>query len=582
MKKINTFIFCLVISFLIVPKLVNAEEISFFDTRITINKDASVLISEIIAYDFGQKQSHGIFRDIPVEYNARGGKYAVRVTDVVVIDEKGAIIQFEKTRVGKNLHLKIGDPNSTLSGKKVYVIKYKISRVINYFSDHDEFYWNVTGNNWLVNINNASADVRFPEAIDAANIGAACFAGPLNSTVACQSMQNKGGEKVSGTIFSQSALNAGGGLTIVVSLPKGIVTKPSAASMTLETIKDNLILLLPIFVLIAMTILWYKKGRDPSGRKTIITQFDAPDGLTPMEIATILEEDVTTKSISSEIISLATRGYIKIERLEEDRILGLGKSVDYRLQKLKSESSEDLDNYAEKDLLKGIFAFKDDVSVNRDLKNKFYTTAEKVSNQVYETLTGKGYFSKNPEKTRNFYYTTGLILIVGPLVLIKTILLMFGIMFVASVILSGVIVAFFGHIMPAKTLKGVSAREHILGLKNYLSVAEKDRIAFHNAPEKNPERFEKLLPYAMVLGVEKEWAKQFEGIYNQNPGWYADSSGRNFNSILLMSDLGDFSSDASSALVSKPSSAGAGAGGSGFGGGGFSGGGFGGGGGGSW
>jgi uncharacterized membrane protein YgcG len=144
--------------------------------------------------------------------------------------------------------------------------------------------------------------------------------------------------------------------------------------------------------------------------------------------------------------------------------------------------------------------------------------------------------------------------------------------------ISGLIIAGFGFLMPNRTVKGVEARALILGLKEYMNVAEKDRMKFHNAPEKNPQLFEKLLPFAIALKVDKAWAKQFEEIYKSNPSWYSDSSGHAFNAYFLSSSLGDFSSSLNSAVASTTTSASSG--GSGFSGGG--GGGFGGGGGGSW
>jgi uncharacterized membrane protein len=136
--------------------------------------------------------------------------------------------------------------------------------------------------------------------------------------------------------------------------------------------------------------------------------------------------------------------------------------------------------------------------------------------------------------------------------------------------------------MSVKTKKGVLAKEHILGLKRYLTVAEKDRINFHNAPAKNPKQFEKLLPYAMALGVELEWAKQFEKIYIEKPDWYSDpsSTGSAFSIFALTQSLNNFEQTSSSTLSSTPPSS-AGSGSSGFSSGG-SGSGFGGGGGGSW
>jgi uncharacterized membrane protein YgcG len=144
-----------------------------------------------------------------------------------------------------------------------------------------------------------------------------------------------------------------------------------------------------------------------------------------------------------------------------------------------------------------------------------------------------------------------------------------------SIALCAAIVLLFGLVMPKVTTLGAIAREKIKGLKMYMEVAEKDRINFHNAPEKKPEVFEMLLPFAMVLGVEKAWAQQFEGIYTQNPGWYSGGTGP-FMPVVFVGNLHSFSAAASSTLTSAPS------GGSGVGGGGFSGGGFGGGGGGSW
>jgi uncharacterized membrane protein len=114
-------------------------------------------------------------------------------------------------------------------------------------------------------------------------------------------------------------------------------------------------------------------------------------------------------------------------------------------------------------------------------------------------------------------------------------------------------------------------------LKEYLSIAEKDRLKFHNAPAQNPEHFEKLLPYAMVLGVENEWANQFAGIYDREPAWYSGGGG-NFSALSLAGGLKGFQANAGSSLTARPSAA---RGSSGFGGG-HVGGGFGGGGGRSW
>jgi len=124
-------------------------------------------------------------------------------------------------------------------------------------------------------------------------------------------------------------------------------------------------------------------------------------------------------------------------------------------------------------------------------------------------------------------------------------------------------------------VKGVETKEYLLGLKEYLQIAEKDRLLFQNAPDKKPETFEKLLPYAMVLGVANIWAKEFADIYTSPPNWYTSTNAAAFNAITFNSSLTHFAALTSAVAASSSSGGGSG-------GGGFSGGGGGGGGGGGW
>jgi len=134
--------------------------------------------------------------------------------------------------------------------------------------------------------------------------------------------------------------------------------------------------------------------------------------------------------------------------------------------------------------------------------------------------------------------------------------------------------------MPKKTIHGAEVKEEVQGFKWFLSVTEEERLKFHNAPEKKPEEFMEFLPYAMVLGVEKEWSAQFKDMFIEAPSWYEGQPGTAFSAIYFGNALSSMNANMGATFTSHPSSAGSG--GSGFGGGGFSGGGFGGGGGGSW
>jgi len=566
-----------------------AEEISDFRSEIKINADSSINVAEKIEYDFGALSRHGIFRNIPIKYKARGGNYNLRISNISVTDENRLSYKFQKSYPGNNIQIKIGDPNSLISRKKTYVINYKINRAINYFDSYDELYWNATGNEWPVMIRQVSAVVTLPSGADESQLKVQCYFGVLGSATNCQT-------SISGNelfFFAPRALSPGEGLTIVAGFPKGVVNKPTALHEILAVVLDNWILGLPLFVFLIMFYIWYNRGRDPKGRGTIIAEFGPPDELTPTEVGTIIDSTADNADISAEIIGLAVRGYIKITRIKSKKIIF--DSTDYLLEKMKSE--DDLKNEFEKNLMRDLFSsnlteltklkvsseiektiVKNSLATSwvrlSDLKNRFYKSLSDLKNQVYKTVVDKGYFKKNPKTEKSLYTTIGIALAVVVIFFLSDNI---GLHATISLVLSGIIIALFGLIMPARTKKGVLAKEYILGLKEYLTVAEKDRLKFHNAPEKNPQHFEALLPYAIVLGVADEWARQFEGIYLQPPSWYADATGSSFNFLAFNSSLTSFSASANSFM-----STGASGGSSGFGGGGSSGGGFGGGGGGSW
>lgn len=431
---------------------------------------------------------------------------------------------------------------------------------------------------WL--LKKTTVKVSLPQDVLSGELKSECFIGLFGSQEKC--LNNLADS--AGFYSSSRELAPREGLTVVFGFPKGIVHEPSVGEKFLETLKDNGILFLPVIVLLFMLWLWRKKGRDPHGRGTIIAQYDAPDNLTPLEVGTVVDEKADKKDISAEIIHLAVKGYLKIKKTES-KILFIS-TTDYVLEKLKK--ADDLENDFDKKLMSALFDNKESVKIS-DLKDTFYKSLKEINEKIYASVLVKGYFPKNPEKVRKVYLGTGIgILLVG-----FFLGSFWDILGVVSFILTGSIVMIFSSLMPQKTLKGVEAKEYILGLKEYLSVAEKDRLKFHNAPariatqsvtggpDKNPERFEKLLPYAMVLRVEKEWAEQFRDIYKQNPNWYEDGTGSStaFNSVIFANSLHSFSQSANSDLYSNPSSGASG--GSGFSGGG-GGGGFGGGGGGSW
>ncbi|HTE48931.1 MAG TPA: DUF2207 domain-containing protein [Candidatus Paceibacterota bacterium] len=587
---------------------VNAQESSFteesilnFISSIKVNIDDSVDVFETITYNTGSQERHGIYRDI-YPYSSTDQKMAI--TDVSVTDLNNVPYTFVLSNSGSNFRIKIGDANETFSGQKTYLIKYHASRAVAQFKDFDEIYWNVTGNEWTMPIYQASASIVLPSGVSI--IQSACYYGPKGNKDQCQMSNDESG---SYDFSAPSLLGVGEGLTAAVGFTKGVVI-PYSASDKVSNFFDTywpwlVSAILPILTLILSLLYWYRKGRDARGTGVIVPQYDVPDALTPMEVGGIANEKVNAKNISAEIIYLATKGYLKIRQLDE-RFIGLIKSTDYELTKLKDFS--DLPNDFDQKLLNGLFNAEPMPKLS-DLKNLFFKSASPIVNpepnlskqsvklsdlkyvfykysasvitSVLDALLNKGYY-KNLGRMKNTGSRIALILFMsvwasGFFGGILGVFLLRGNPFplIVGIFVSIIIYGIISHFSPAKTENGVATLEYILGLKDYLQIAEKDRLLFHNAPEKNPEVFEKLLPYAMVLDVANIWAKEFEGIYTTPPSWYSGSSSTAFSAIMFTNSLSNFSSFTSSSLGSSPS-------GSGSGGGGSSGGGGGGGGGGGW
>lgn len=556
------------------PAAVFAQEsILSFDATAQVQEDGSILISEAITYDFGEEYRHGIYREIPLLNVVAGQISRPAMSDIRVTDELGRPYEFEVSGF-RTKSIKIGSVDETINGAHTYLITYTLKRAISITENFDEVYWNVTGTGWQVPMASVSAVVRLPQPVPAAELQTACYAGvaKVQSACAVEPIVRNGS-----ATFSRAELAPGEGLTISVAFPKGMVAGPTTWDVVWYWIMTFGWIVIPVGVFILLFRRWWRYGRDAKGRGAIPVQYDAPNGLSPLAIGTLFDGSVGDRDITAEIVYLAERGYLKIHRVEEKQIVIFNKT-DYALIKLKEAGAELVDY--QKMLFDALFTPKhmteamiDGVPtqvarVSEFGKHAFYKEVKKVQDAAYEWLTTKGYYAQNPSTVKLKYMGAG-----GVMAFLG-IWFMFFPQIGLSLLLSGIMTLFFGAIMPALTAKGMVAKEHVLGLEEYIEAAEKRRIDFHNAPEKNPQEFERLLPHAIALGVEKKWAKQFEGM-NIQPGWYGGQQGV-FNAMILTSNLGDFRGMAATSF------SGSSGGGSGIGGGGSVGGGFGGGGGGSW
>jgi len=555
------------------PAWARSYQVSQFTSAVHVQKDGSADIQEKITFVF-RGHFQGVYRDIPVEYpGPKGTNYSLFVTVNQVTDENGSTLKFEKSRSRGFLKLKIYVPGASDSTRTVN-IDYSASDATKFFPQFAEFYWNVTGNDWLVPIQSASTTVYFP-ADAAGNLRVQAYQGIYGS----QDPARASIDEAVVTAESTGPLPARGGLTVDVYIPEGILREPSTAAKLGRFLRSNPILSLPFWAFAVMFGLWWYKGRDPNAGLSVAPMYEPPEGLRPAEAGTLIDDSVDPRDVTSVLVDLAVRGYIKIVEAPHKGLLFSTKDYEFHLLKDR-DAWNDLNDY-ERAMLDKIYAGGGTVTRLSDLRNHFYTVLPLIKTEVVTALKAKGMYTVDPDSAHQFVILGALAIAlpylaaqvlhiadftnsVGPLVV--------------CTILAFLIIILFGRQLSATSLKGARTRVQVLGFQEFMNRVDADRLK-----RMPPDTFEKYLPYAMALGVEHRWAKAFQGIIQNPPTWY-QGDWTTFNTFYFVNSLGALSQQATSTFVSAPRSSSSSSGWSrgGFSsGGGFSGGGFGGGGGGA-
>jgi len=543
-----------------------------FNEQVTVNSDGSLDVTELIEVHF-IGHWNGLYRTIPVQYVGSGGlNYDLLLTPVSITDDSGNKLKYEESREGRSVKFKIYVPGAE-DAVRTIEIHYRVQDAIRFFSDHDELYWNVTGTEWDVPIQAASAHIELPGAVT--GLHATAFTGAFGSR-ASDAQVTVGTNTVD--VVSSGPLGYHQGLTAVVGWNKGAVHEPGALAKILFYVSSNWPLILPIAALVIMAWLWWTRGRDPE-QDVVTVQYDPPDNLTPAECGALVEDEAEMRGITATLVDLAVKGYLVIEQTQKDKMLGLMHDKDFIFHLKKPAAEWAAARPHEREMLAAIFddGATTDVALS-SLQNRFYTSLPGIRDQIFDSLLRDGYFLHRPDTVRQSYIGGGVVLAILMVVAgigFSNALHTAPLAWIIAGALTAAIVCGFGWFMPARTLAGAKTYAKVLGFKDFLSRVEGDRIA---RLEKTPELFEKFLPFAMALAVEKKWVEAFQGIAMQPPTWYQGAYGSGFYPYLLVNDLNVMSVQAGSVLASSPQSTSAG--GSGFGGGGMSGGGFGGGGGG--
>lgn len=557
--------------------LAEQERITSFDSAIAISQDGSMRVENTIrAVVTGDQIRHGIYYDFPTIYsNTRTGGRLVIDFRVLGVQRDGQTEPYTVENRANGKRVKIGSADTFIDpGEHTWVLRFSVDRELGYFADHDELYWNVTGNGWVFPIERASATVTLPGGAAAKITGLSAYTGASGATTSAVTTTQ--GIDGTPTFVTTAILNPGEGLTIAVGWPKGYVTPPSSATRLGWFFRDNSALIVGLIGLLGVFLyymtVWYRFGKDPE-RGTIFALFSPPEGMSPGGVRYLSRMGHDSKTFTAALINMAVKRYISIhedghkywverdtapETVLSDDELSLAGSL------LGTSARVDFEQSNAEDIQRAILASKRPLEA--DYQPRYF-----VSNIGYFVI--------------GILLSVAVALVTGFLSLSGT-----AVQFVAPVIVTvalAVMGVVFGVALKSFTTAGRKLMNQVEGFKLYLSVTEKDRMNLLNPPERTPEVFEKYLPYALALDVEQRWSEQFASVFARMaaegrpyaPVWYNGMYWNPVNPAAFASSIGNgFSNAISASAVAPGSNSGLGGGG----GGGFSGGGGGGGGGGGW
>jgi len=545
----------------------NAEErILDYHSDITIAADASMVVEETIEVRAeGNRIRRGIYRDFPTDYRDRlGNRYAVDFT-VISVKRDGASEDWHSERRGNGVRVYIGNAQRQLQpGTYVYQIRYHTDRQLGFFDEHDELYWNVTGNGWDFAIDRVSARVHLPAGVPGAEISVEAYTGVQGARGADYTAST---DRSQAEVSSTRAFGPREGLTLVVSFPKGVVAEPTMLDQFGYLLKDNRGVLLALLALLGsgiyLLLAWRRLGRDPEAG-VIFTHYEPPEGFSPASTRYISRMGYDAGTFSAAVVNLAVKGYLDISKDDDD----------YQLTSKRSTAELAPGEAA---LLEKLFSKS--LTLELDSKNHaLISAARSAHRKALRRDYLNRYFRKN--SLALLPSLLGSLLLFGLILLLGAVTPMVIVVYVLIAALHGLMV----WLLKAPTTRGRRLLDQLEGFKLYLEVAEKDDLNVRYPPEKTPELFERYLPFAIALGVEAAWAEQFTDVFARlqadqgrgyQPIWYHGD----FNAHRLSSFTRDVSSSFTSAISSAASPPGSSSGG---GGGGSSGGGGGGGGGGGW
>ena len=534
-----------------------AERILSFDSHVIIDPEGDLVMTETIEVRAeGDQIRRGIYRDFPTRYRTRKGQTMSVGFDVVKVLRDGKPEAFHTEKRGNGVRVYMGQKEVVLNpGVYTYTLIYRTDRQIGFFDNFDELYWNVTGNDWVFPIDKVQARVDLPSG--ARVLQQAAYTGFSGDTGSDFKVRMEEGA-VSFTTTRDLAPQEG--LTIAVAWPKGYVKEPDLSTRMGYLWAENWGFLLALaglcMLIVSHTAAWWKVGRDPE-KGTIIPRYTPPEGISPAAVRFVMQMGFDNKTLAVAVVNMAVKGYLTISEDKDDEYQlhatgntaaklspgeakvaealfpkGTGsvklkksshQSVSAALKALRTRLASECEKVY---FLNNTRSFLPGLGISLLILVGLVFSASEIAGAVFImiwlSLWSIAVYLLGSQvvtawRSRHVVGAFGITLFATPFFLgeivglgiLASLISLSGFTVFLGVLISNIV---FYHLLKAPTLVGRRLMDEIEGLKLYMTVAEQDRLNFLHPPEKTPEHFENLLPYAMALDIENEWNEQFADV----------------------------------------------------------------------
>ena len=511
--------------------------IASFVVSIVVNTDGSLVVREDITFDF-RGAHQGIFRRIPLHYTRDGLDFPLHLSGIGVYDETSRALRTEVTYPGRYVTVKAWVPDAIDTKKTVSVVYHVRLGVVKY-DDHDELYWNATGNEWNAAIGSVEVFVTAPPSVADAEVQTAAYTGGFGQAGGDYAVDRA---QSYWRFRTTRALRPREGMTVVVVWPPGRVVPPSELRRAGWLAADYWPLALPALALVWGAFVWSAFGRDPGAKQSVKPEYEPPGDLIPAQAGALVDERAHPRDVIATVVDLAVRGFLEIEPITT----AFG-GTDFMFKRLKPIAGDPNLGMFELYVLAKIFGADWAINmrllseVRRDYENVF----PPIRDRLYRLMVEDGLFPASPGRVRTGWMTAGLLTAVGGFLLPQ-----FGPSWLGlyepwlriGVVASGLVFIAWGRVMPRKTRAGVQMAAKVRGFQEFLERAEKDRL--ERLP---PDTLHRWLPWAIALGVTERWIFNFQGLKVATPAWYHGRG--DFSLPTFVHDLGAFTHRTEEAIL---------------------------------